>query len=137
MDAAVHPTPGLFVLLERLEERKLPKAVATSSRRSYAERLLGGHGLRAHFTFVLAAEDVERGKPDPEIYRKAVSRFGVPAPAVLVLEDSPAGLAAARGAGAFAVGVPHDHSPAEGLQDAHLVVPRLDDPALLDLLENR
>ena len=50
---------------------------------------------------------------------------------MLVLEDSPAGLTAAKAAGAFAVGVPHEHSPAEGLGHADLIVARLDDPALL------
>lgn len=135
IDAAVHPTPGLFVLLDRLAARRLPLAVATSSRRSYAERLLGGHGLLDRFQFLLTAEDVERGKPDPEIYRKAAQRFGVPAASVLVLEDSAAGLQAAKGAGAFAVGVPHEHSPAENLQAAALIVSRLDDPAVLALLE--
>lgn len=134
MDSAVHPTPGLFALLARLHRQGLPRAVATSSRRSYAERLLAGHGLAAQFSFILASEDVERGKPHPEIYLKAIERFGVPPKSVLVLEDSPAGLAAARGAGTFAVGVPHEHSPAEGLDGADLIVPRLDDPALWALL---
>ena len=132
MDTAVHPTPGLFVLLDRLRHKSLPLAVATSSRLSYAEGLLTRHGLRDRFSFLLTAEDVSRGKPDPEIYRKAIERFAVPAHSVMVLEDSPAGLAAARGAGAFAVGVPHEHSPAEALQAAELIVPRLDDPALLE-----
>ena len=135
MDAAVHPTPGLFVLLDHLEGARLPRAVATSSRREYAERLLRTHRLRDRFAFVLASEDVTRGKPDPEIYRLAAERFGLPPRSVLVLEDSAAGLASARGAGAFAVGVPHEHSPAEGLRDADLIVPRLDDPALLALLD--
>jgi HAD superfamily hydrolase (TIGR01509 family) len=135
MDAAVHPTPGLFALLDHLHRRGLPLAVATSSRRSYAERLLRGHGLYDRFAFLLTSEDVERGKPDPEIYRKAAERFGQPAASVLVLEDSPAGVAAAKGAGAFAVAIPHEHSPAEGLADADLIVPRLDDPALLAALE--
>jgi HAD superfamily hydrolase (TIGR01509 family) len=134
MDTAVHPTPGLFALLARLEHQGLPRAVATSSRRSYAERLLTGHRLAKHFSFILASEDVDRGKPNPEIYLKAIERFAVPARSVLVLEDSPAGLAAARAAGTFAVGVPHEHSPAEGLEGADLIVPRLDDPALLALL---
>jgi HAD superfamily hydrolase (TIGR01509 family) len=137
VDRAVHPMPGLFVLLERLRDRGLPMAVATSSRRAYAEGLLRRHGLLDRFAFVLASEDVSHGKPDPEIYRKAVERFGVPAPSVLVLEDAAAGVAAAQGAGTFAVGVPHEHSPAEGLAGADLVVPRLDDPALLGLLEAR
>jgi HAD superfamily hydrolase (TIGR01509 family) len=137
LDTAVHPTPGLFALLDHLQALAIPRAVATSSRRSYAEGLLRRHGLWDHFAFVLTAEDVTRGKPDPEIYQTAVARFGVPAASVLVLEDSAAGLAAARAAGTFAVGVPHEHSPAEGLHDAALVVPRLDDPALLALLEDR
>jgi HAD superfamily hydrolase (TIGR01509 family) len=135
MDAAVHPTPGLFGLLAHVEGRGLPKAVATSSRRSYAERLLQGHGLLDRFAFLLTSEDVERGKPDPEIYRKAVERLEVAASSVLVLEDSAAGLEAAKGAGAVAVGVPHEHSPAENLHAADLIVPRLDDPAVLALLE--
>jgi len=135
MDTAVHPTAGLFILLDRLKRRALPIAVATSSRRSYADRLLRRHGLEDRFEFVLASEDVTRGKPDPEIYRKAAQRFGVPAGSMLVLEDSPAGLAAAKGAGAIVVVVPHEHSPASGLTSANLVVTRLDDPALLHLIE--
>jgi HAD superfamily hydrolase (TIGR01509 family) len=134
VDSAVHPTPGLFALLGRIEAAGLPRAVATSSRRSYAERLLGRHGVLDRFAFVLASEDVSRGKPDPEIYRTAAGRFGVPPGALLVLEDSAAGIAAARAAGAFAVGVPHDHSPADGLGHADLIVSRLDDPALLCLI---
>jgi HAD superfamily hydrolase (TIGR01509 family) len=134
VDRAVHPTPGLFVLIDRVKRRDLPMAVATSSRRSYADRLLTRHGLREQFAFVLAGEDVTRGKPDPEIYRLASDRFGVPARSMMVLEDSPAGLTAATAAGAIAIGVPHEHSPAEALSSAHLIVPRLDDPALLGLI---
>lgn len=136
VDTAVHPTPGLFVLLDHLARRRLPLAVATSSRRAYADRLLTRHGLADRFQFVLASEDVSRGKPDPEIYRLAASRFAVPANSLVVLEDSPAGLAAARGAGAFAVGVPHEHSPAHALHDADLIISRLDEPALLSLIES-
>jgi HAD superfamily hydrolase (TIGR01509 family) len=135
MDTAVHPTPGLFSLLDRLARNSLPLAVATSSRRPYAERLFTHHRLSQRFRFVLAAEDVSRGKPDPEIYIKVIDRFGSPPRSVLVLEDSPAGVAAGRAAGAFVVGVPHEHSPALALQAADLIVPRLDDPALLVLLE--
>ena len=136
MDTAVHPTPGLFSLLDHLHRKSLPLAVATSSRRSYAERLLGQHRLMDRFHFILAAEDVTHGKPDPEIYRKAVERFGVPPGSVLILEDSPAGVAAGKGAGGFVVGIPHEHSPAEALGNADLIVPRLDDPELLAIIDS-
>ncbi len=136
MDTVVHPMPGLFLLLDRLHALALPAAVATSSRHSYADRLLIGHGVRDRFEFVLASEDVTRGKPDPEIYQLAARRFGVPAGSMIVLEDSPAGLAAAKSAGAIAVGVPHEHSPVEALSGADLVIARLDDPALLHLIQS-
>jgi HAD superfamily hydrolase (TIGR01509 family) len=134
VDTAVHPAPGLFALLDRLRQISLPLAVATSSRRAYAERLLTQHGLFDRFSFVLGAEDVSRGKPDPEIYTRAIERLGVAAACAMVLEDSPAGVAAGLQAGALVVGVPHDHSPAEALQAANLIVLRLDDPALFRLL---
>jgi HAD superfamily hydrolase (TIGR01509 family) len=137
VDTVVHPMPGLFVLLDRLHLLALPAAVATSSRHAYADRLLVRHGLENRFDFVLASEDVTKGKPDPEIYRLAAERFGVPAGAMLVLEDSAAGVAAAKGAGAVAVGVPHEHSPEEGLRAADMVVARLDDPRLLRMIESR
>ena len=136
VDTAVHPTPGLFTLLDRLRQERLPLAVATSSRRAYAERLLTQHRLRDRFEFVLGSEDVSRGKPDPEIYTLAIERLGVPAASVLVLEDSPAGVAAGLEAGALVVAVPHEHSPAAGLGAADLLVRRLDDPAIFHLFEN-
>jgi len=135
MDTAVHPTPGLFALLARLEKRGLPRGVATSSRRAYARTLLERHGLAGHFAFVLAGEDVTQGKPDPEIYLTAAARFGVEPAALLVLEDSAPGVAAAKAAGAFAVGMPHEHSPAGRLTAADLIVARLDDPAVLALVD--
>lgn len=131
MDTAVHPTPGLFALLAHLEHAGIPRAVATSSRREYVDRLLGQHGLGRHFAFLVTAEDVARSKPDPEIYLTVAERFGIPPGDLLVLEDSVAGVTAARAAGAFVVAVPHDLSPAENLNAAHLIVPRLDDPSLL------
>jgi HAD superfamily hydrolase (TIGR01509 family) len=135
VDSAVGPTPGLLALLDHLGRRGLPLAVATSSRRTYADQLLKRHAVHERFEFVLASEDVTHGKPDPEIYLTAAGRFGVASSTMLVLEDSPAGVAAARAAGAFAVGVPHVHSPAESLGQADLIVPRLDDDALLRVID--
>ena len=135
IDTAVRPMPGLLALLDRLEEFGLPLAVGTSSGRAYAERLLRGHGLRDRFAFVLCREDVVLHKPDPEIYRTAAGRFGFDPGEVLVLEDTPTGLAAAKAAGTFAVGVPHDHSPAADLAAADFIVRSLDDPALFARIE--
>lgn len=126
--------PGLTGVLDRLENLQIPRAVATSSSRSSAEALTAHHGIRRFFAFLVTSEDVSRGKPDPEIYLTAAARLGVRPGRVLVLEDSSAGLQAARAAGAFAVGVPHRYSPPDVAKQADLIVERLDDERLLSLL---
>lgn len=126
--------PGLHDLLAHLEERGIPRAVATSSSRRDAEALTTHHGIRSRFAFLITSEDVACGKPDPEIYLKASQRLGAEPHRVLVLEDSAAGLQAARAAGAFATGVPHRFSPPEVIAHADLIVESLHDPRLLSLL---
>jgi HAD superfamily hydrolase (TIGR01509 family) len=130
IDTAVQPMPGLFALLAHLKKWDLPLAVGTSSGRAYAERLLRNHGLLDRFQFALCREDVARHKPDPEIYQTAAARLGFSPHEVLVLEDTPTGLTAAKAAGTFAVGVPHEYSPAADLAFADLIVRSLDDPTL-------
>jgi beta-phosphoglucomutase-like phosphatase (HAD superfamily) len=112
----------------------VPKAIATSASAAYAERVLRPHGLWSRFGFVLTANDVVRGKPDPEIYAKAIRRFGVLPQEVVVLEDSVNGLRAAKAAGARCVVVPHALVPVEELAAADAVVGSLDAPELLYLL---
>lgn len=126
--------PGLIELLGHINKLAIPKAVATSSGRNHAEKLIGHHGLLPEFHFLVTSEDVTKGKPDPEIYFKAAARLGVSPALTLVLEDSVAGLHAAKSAGAFAVGVPHRFSPAENMPHADLIIDRLDSSILLDLL---
>ena len=132
IDTAVRPMPGLLTLLDHLRSLGLPLAVGTSSGRAYAQRLLRGHGLIDRFAFVLCREDVTLPNPHPEIYRTAATKFGLDPAEVLVLEDTPTGLLAAKAAGAFAVGVPHDYSPETDLGGADLIVRSLDAPALLE-----
>jgi HAD superfamily hydrolase (TIGR01509 family) len=131
LESEVSPAPGLLDLMDHLEGLELPRCVATSSRREYAQGLLDRHGLTPRLSFLLGAEDIARSKPDPEIYLKAANRFGVAPGSLLVLEDSPAGVAAGKAAGAFVVALPHEHSPARALRDADMIVNRLDEDSLL------
>lgn len=128
------PMPGLFELLARIEEKKIPKAVATSSHRGYLEQILNRFELLNRFDLTLAAEDVTHGKPDPEIYLTAAARLGVSPQQMLVLEDSHAGSTAAARAGAVVIGVPNDHSRYQDFSHTRAVATRLDDPCILQLL---
>lgn len=91
----------------------VPCAVATSARRVDATRLLGDLGLLERFRAVVAAEDVARGKPDPEVFRLAARRLGVASGRCLVFEDSLVGVHAARAAGMRVIGVTTAHTEAE------------------------
>src|SRR5262249_62384806 len=110
------------------------KAIATSSSAAYVARVLGPHGVLHRFAFVLTCEDVRQGKPAPEVYEKAAARFGHAPGEMVVLEDSPNGLRAAKAAGARRVGVPHARVPLDALAGADAVVPSLDAPELGELL---
>jgi sugar-phosphatase len=115
---AVPGAPGLLTSLS------LPWTVVTSGRRELAQARLGFAGLPVPPTMV-CAEDVERGKPDPEGYLLGAERLGYEGGQCVVVEDAPAGVAAARAAGMRVVAVSTTHSPAE-LTDADTVIPTLE-----------
>jgi pyrophosphatase PpaX len=87
-------------LLAGLAAADIPLAVVTSKRREMALRTLDRCGLGAYFEHVVCADEVERGKPDPEPVYLAVTRLGVPAgPDVLFVGDSVFDMRAGRAAG--------------------------------------
>lgn len=134
LDTRLETMPGLEPLLESLETAGLPKAIATSSNRRFTTKVLGRFDLEPRFEFLLTAEDVEHGKPEPEIYLKAAARLRLPPHEVLVLEDSENGCRAAVAAGTIAVAVPGGHSRSHDFANARLVIDSLADPRLYALL---
>ena len=104
------PMPGLLELLSALQTAGIRRAIATSSRRRFVEQALSLLNVATPFEFVLSAENVQRGKPDPEIYQTAARVLGLPPARMLVLEDSENGCRAAVAAGTYAVAVPSLHS---------------------------
>lgn len=73
----------------------------------------------------VTGDDVTRGKPDPQVFLLAAERLGVPPASCAVVEDAPAGLAAAHAAGMAAIGLVSTGRTAEDLQDADLVIRHL------------
>ncbi len=102
---------GLAELMTYLENRGLRKAIATSSRRANALEKLGV--LVERFEVLVTGDDITRGKPAPDIFLLAASRLGVKPEECLVLEDSHAGLQAAKAAGMRAIMVPDLLPPPE------------------------
>ncbi|AXI80665.1 HAD-IA family hydrolase [Peterkaempfera bronchialis] len=101
--------PGAAALLESLPTDRW--AVVTSATRALAEVRLAASGLPA--PLLVTADDITRGKPDPEPFLLAARQLGVDPARCLVVEDAPAGLAAARAAGMRSVAVTTTHDRAE------------------------
>jgi HAD superfamily hydrolase (TIGR01509 family) len=133
LDTRLEPMPGAVALVDELAARGLPRGVATSSGPDFAHDVLGRVGLLDRFGFVLTSADVAHGKPDPEIYRTAAGRLGVPPARMLVFEDSAAGCRAAVAAGAVTVAVPGGHSRRHDFSGARLVAESLADPRIRPL----
>lgn len=120
----VPPCPGALELITWLEERSIPRAIATSSIRSDAERTLGPALTR--FNAIVTGDQVTRGKPDPEIYLRAAHALGIDPSACAALEDSEPGIAAAHAAGMRAMMVPDLKHPSDEVRAiAHGIYPSL------------
>jgi HAD superfamily hydrolase (TIGR01509 family) len=107
----IKPAEGLVELLELLQEQGVLKAVASNSPCEYILSVLKALGLQECFAFVHSSEDVKEGKPAPDIYLSALESLQVEAESCVVLEDSPAGVAAAKAAGLTCYAVPNNDLP--------------------------
>ena len=90
--------PNVKEVLEELRQIKLRLALATSSVSESARPFLDRHELTKFFEVIVTGEEVERGKPAPDIYLCAAERLGISADASLVVEDALPGIAAAKAA---------------------------------------
>jgi HAD superfamily hydrolase (TIGR01509 family) len=100
------PMPGLVELLDELERRGAPMAVATSGMRATITRALERFGLARYFAAVVCIEDVARGKPHPDLILRALGVTGTRPDCAIMLEDSPHGVEAAHRAGVYTIAVP-------------------------------
>ncbi|MEU1018107.1 HAD-IA family hydrolase [Streptomyces sp. NPDC005898] len=105
----VHLLPGTRALLDSLPMDQW--AVVTSATRVLAEARLAEVGIRP--ALLIAADDITRGKPDPEPFLLAADKLGVDPARCVVFEDAPAGLAAGRAAGMTTVALATTHDAVE------------------------
>jgi len=128
--------PGVKSLVAVLAQ-SLPLAVASGALRNEVETILKTAGLINHFKTIVSAEDVERGKPEPDIFLKALAvlnqqnnnRDPIAAADCVVIEDSKEGIKGARRAGMKCLAVTNSH-PVELLGEATAVVRSLEGVAL-------
>src|SRR5437763_848247 len=126
--------PSTKSVLEELREMNLHLAVATSSVSASARPFLDRHKLTSFFEVIVTGEEVDRGKPHPDIYLRAAEKLNVATDASLVIEDSLSGIAAAKAANMRVAAIPDTRfvDPGEYERDADYVLGSLKEiPALI------
>lgn len=123
--------PGAAELLAELGAQGVPTALVSSSYRVLVDAVLAqGAGP---FALSVAGDEVQRGKPDPEPYRRAAGLLGVDPARCVVIEDSPSGVASGEAAGCAVVAVPSVAGVAFSATPRRLVAPSLARIGLNDL----
>jgi beta-phosphoglucomutase len=121
--------PGARALLGGLEQAGFKQAIGSSAPRANLDLILELTRSAPFFSAVVAMEDTQRGKPDPQVFQVAAGRLGVPPERSVVFEDAVAGVEAAKAGGMRCVAVRFSaHHPEEALRraGADLIVPTLE-----------
>jgi HAD superfamily hydrolase (TIGR01509 family) len=132
LDRGIAALPGVENWLKILKEAEIPCVIASSTHRENITTTLSVLGLKDFFAHIVSAEDVQRGKPDPEVFLKAAQRVGVEPKDGVVFEDALVGIAAAQAAKIPVVAVTTTE-PKEKLAHANWVVDRLDELSVAEL----
>ena len=117
LDEGVDVMPGAKELLVFLKENGYKTTVASSSARERSMRLLKKHDLVKYFDDFVFGPEVEKGKPNPDIFLKAAEKVGITPENCLVLEDSQAGILAANRAGMKVICIPDLKYPTQEYVD--------------------
>jgi len=130
--------PGVVDLIRGIRASRTPLAISSGALRSDIGPILETLGIADCFDVIVTAEDVARSKPDPECYRLAQTRLNefrrlnLTPGQVLAIEDTPAGIAAAKGAGLRVIAVTNSY-PAAHLSQADQIVETLDPAEILSV----
>ena len=102
--------PGAHEVVERLAAR-WPLALASSSNRELIDLVLELGGLASYFRATVSSEEVDRGKPAPDVYLEAARRLSVPPRRCVAIEDSQNGILSAAAAGMRVIAIPNRSFP--------------------------
>jgi beta-phosphoglucomutase len=137
----VEPFPGALRLVGELVVERMPLAIASGALGHEIAMILNVLGLQEAFSIIVSADQVERSKPDPETYervlfllRQTSGDAALAARNCAVIEDTPAGIEAAKAAGLYCIGVTHSY-PAASLPKPDHVVESLEELNFVKLRE--
>ena len=120
------PRPGVKTLIDECSKRGIPKAVASSSLREWVHLKLDTINLQDRFDVVLGGDDVQKGKPEPDIYLMAAEKLQKSPSQCIAIEDSPVGISAAIDAGIYTIAVLTESTKNLDLSKANEIIETLE-----------
>lgn len=126
-DSGVGASVGLDMLLVFLKQNNVRASIASSSRNTFVEAVMDHLGLHEAMEGYTCGDEVANCKPAPDIFLLAAQKMGVDPAQCLVIEDSAAGVSAARAAGMYTVGYDNPTSEGQDLSLADVTVKNLSD----------
>jgi len=118
----LNPIDGIVDLLIRLKQKKYQIAIASSSMKKNIDLILSKGNLLQYFDVIISGEDVQNGKPAPDIFLKAMKYFEQQAENCTVIEDSKNGVLAAKTANMFCIGFQNKNSGNQDLSQADKII---------------
>lgn len=118
---------GAVELLEKIKAGHIPIAIASSSPKLFIEAVLKKIKIEQYFTLTVSGEEVERSKPEPDIFLKAARLLNVNPAECLVVEDSKSGTLAAKKAGMKCIGYQNPNSGIQDLSEADFIISDLNE----------
>jgi len=124
---------GTVRLIRFLIEKRVPCAIGSSAVRENLDRVFAVHkGLSGFFSAIVSGEEVDGGKPDPEVFLKAAQKLQIEKEACVVFEDAPVGIQATHNAGMYSVALTTTFDET-ALQESDLCVHTLDEKRVRQL----
>lgn len=122
IESDLEPIEGIKELLVNLKENSIPAAIASSSPIDFINIVVEKFKIRDYFQYIVSGEEVENGKPAPDIYIETAKKLGFDPKDCTVIEDSKNGVQAAKSAGMKCIGFANVNSGNQDLSKADIIV---------------
>jgi HAD superfamily hydrolase (TIGR01509 family) len=133
--ALIPPTDGVVPLLEQLMTAGIRRAIASSTSLDLVQLIISKALIGHYFEAVISGDQVQEGKPAPDIFLCAASELGCPPSDCVVVEDSPHGIRGAKRAGMKTVGFANQLSRGLDLSEADIVIPDFTAASVIKIFE--
>lgn len=126
--------PGIVEIIEEGRAAGLKTGLASNSEHAWVDTHLQRLGLFSKFDFIACRDDVRQPKPEPDLYKLVLNRFGLRGHEAIAFEDSHTGSLAAKRANLWTVAIPNESTAHHDLSHVHLTLGSLAEVRLADLI---